>query len=309
MIEIINLTKNFYNKKQTITANDDISLRIPKGNIFGILGQNGSGKTTLINQIIGIYKIEKGDILISGKSVKSNPKIGRTLCSVQTQGQLAFGELTPRKATTLMGELRGGKPDEIAAQMDSLFQSLDLGEWADTPGNLLSGGIKRLTAFCMAVICAKGFIILDEPTNDVDPVRRKYLWNEIRRLTTKGCGVIVVTHNILELESVADRIAIIDNGKLVSEGTITDIKSKLSNQLKLNLHYDDEITVKNIPLPQWIDTSNYSEGILTVTLSPDKLESAIALGRNLVAQKLVNSYSVSDTTLEDVYIDFIEKGA
>ena len=146
-----------------------------------------------------------------------------------------------------MGELRGGKPEEIDEQIDYLFSALDILEWANTPGNLLSGGIKRLTAFCMAVICAKDFIILDEPTNDVDPVRRKRLWQEIKRMTAKGCGVIVVTHNILELESVADIVTIIDDGKLISTGTITDIKSRLSNHLKLNLHYDDEGTAEKAP--------------------------------------------------------------
>lgn len=309
MIEIVNLTKKFSNKKEEIVANENITLSIPKGKVYGILGQNGSGKTTLINQIIGLYKIEDGEIFISGKSVKEDPKAARTLCSVQTQGQLAFGELTPKKAVKLMGELRGGKPEKIAEQIDYLFSALDIMEWANTSGNLLSGGIKRLTAFCMAVICAKDFVILDEPTNDVDPVRRKYLWQEIRRLTAKGCGVIVVTHNILELESVADIVAIIDNGKLVSTGTIADIKSHLSSHLKLNLHYEDEKSAENIIIPDWSVTSSRGDGTMTVTLAPEKVDSALEWGRTLVAEKSISSYSISDTTLEDVYIDLIKKGA
>ena len=309
MIEITNLTKKFRNKKGEVVANENISLSIPKGKVYGILGQNGSGKTTLINQIIGLYKIEDGEIFISGNSVKEDPKAARTLCSVQTQGQLAFGELTPKKAVRLMGELRGGKPEEIDEQIDYLFSALDILEWANTPGKLLSGGIKRLTAFCMAVICAKDFIILDEPTNDVDPVRRKRLWQEIKRMTAKGCGVIVVTHNILELESVADIVTIIDDGKLISTGTITDIKSRLSNHLKLNLHYDDEGTAEKLRIPEWGISSSHGDGMMIITLAPEKIDSALEWGRTLVTEKSIVSYSISDTTLEDVYIDLIKKGA
>ena len=130
MIEIKNVSKTFQSKNSTIVANDNISLTINDGQIYGILGQNGSGKTTLINQIIGLYKIDEGDILISGKSIKKNPKIGRTKCSVQVQGQLSFGELTPRKIVTLMGEFKGGKENEIKEEIQRLFKALAIDEWA-----------------------------------------------------------------------------------------------------------------------------------------------------------------------------------
>ena len=96
MIEITNLTKKFRNKKGEVVANENISLSIPKGKVYGILGQNGSGKTTLINQIIGLYKIEDGEIFISGNSVKEDPKAARTLCSVQTQGSQTYGRTAGR---------------------------------------------------------------------------------------------------------------------------------------------------------------------------------------------------------------------
>lgn len=107
-------------------------------------------------------------------------------------------------------------------------------------------------------------------------------------MTAKGCGVIVVTHNILELESVADIVTIIDDGKLISTGTITDIKSRLSNHLKLNLHYDDEGTAEKLRIPEWGISSSHGDGMMIITLAPEKIDSALN-GAELSSQKNLSS--------------------
>lgn len=307
MIEIKHITKKFHNKNTFVTANSDISFTIGDGQIYGILGQNGSGKTTLISQITGLYKIEEGDILIDGKSVRKNPKLGRTACAVQVQSQLSFGELTPRKIVTLMGEFRGGKPEVVRQETERLFQALAIEEWADKAGSLLSGGVKRLTAFCMAAVCPGKYIILDEPTNDVDPVRRKYLWQEIRRLAGQGCSVVVVTHNILELENVVDTVAIINDGLLVSEGAIEEIKRHIGNELNFRLFLT--VSAATLPLPDWTTKAVCKEEILTLSISPSLITEAVSWAKALIKQELALNYSLTEATLEDAYINLIEKGA
>ncbi len=108
-------------------------------------------------------------------------------------------------------------------------------------------------------------------------------------MTAKGCGVIVVTHNILELESVADIVTIIDDGKLISTGTITDIKSRLSNHLKLNLHYDDEGTAEKLRIPEWGISSSHGDGMMIITLAPEKNRQCLGNGAELSSQKNLSS--------------------
>ena len=164
MIKIDSLTKIYDGKAGKVTANDDISMSVKQGEILGLLGHNGAGKTTLVNQLLGLVKPTSGEITILGESITEKPERGRFLCSVQPQSQLSLGELSPLKAVTIMGLMRGGNEKEVQIEAMRLFESLDIVEWINKESNQLSGGVKRLTAFCMAVIHSQQIIVLDEPT-------------------------------------------------------------------------------------------------------------------------------------------------
>ncbi|MBP1048200.1 ATP-binding cassette domain-containing protein [Enterococcus sp. BWM-S5] len=300
MIEIKNLTKTFQDKHREVIANKEINLTIKQGELFGLLGQNGSGKTTIVNQIIGLTSIDHGDIQINGSSIRESPKLGRFQCSVQVQGQLSLGWMTPRQVVTLMGELRNGSPEAVKEEVQRLFHSLDIEEYADTPGQFLSGGVKRLTSFCMAVIDSPDYIILDEPTNDVDPIRRKYLWKEIQALTKRGCAVIVVTHNVLEMEQVVDKVAIIKQGRLLCSGTTQEIKKLVPSNLQLTLVLQNNEAA--IESPIWAELTIQQEDQLVLSLTAENIGDAIAWARLLLEQKLIQNYQLSEVTLEEVYI-------
>jgi len=233
LIKIDSLTKIYDGKAGKVTANDDISMSVKQGEILGLLGHNGAGKTTLVNQLLGLVKPTSGEITILGESITEKPERGRFLCSVQPQSQLSLGELSPLKAVTIMGLMRGGNEKEVQIEAMRLFESLDIVEWINKESNQLSGGVKRLTAFCMAVIHSQQIIVLDEPTNDVDPVRRRYLWSEIKKLTNQGKGVILVTHNVAEAENVVNRVVILHNGKILTEGTSSEIRGENGKNLRL----------------------------------------------------------------------------
>ena len=140
-----------------------------------------------------------------------------------------------REAVELAGRIRGGRAGEVRQQTAALLEALELGEWQGALGQTLSGGVKRLVGFCMATVRPGRLVILDEPTNDVDPRRRRLMWEQIRALGARGCSVLLVTHNVLEAEKSVDRLAVIHKGCLVAEGTPSSLKAADRSHLRLQL--------------------------------------------------------------------------
>lgn len=300
MVDVQNVTKIYNGKNGKMIANNGISLTVGKGEIVGLLGHNGAGKTTLVNQILGLTKPTSGKITVLGESITDKPGRGRFLCSVQPQSQLSLGELSPMKAVSIMGLMRGGKEKEIHAEAMRLFEALDLVEWIHKECNQLSGGVKRLTAFCMAVINSRQIIVLDEPTNDVDPVRRRYLWSEIRKLTAQGTGLILVTHNVSEAENVVDKVAILHNGKVLKSGTSREIRGEKGDVLRFEFLPSSGFQEQN--LPNWAQDVFQVNERTAFTVPKERVAETIDWVRAQVDKGYIYDYTLSESTLEDVYV-------
>ena len=300
VLEVNEVTKIFKKHgKAKFIANDNLTFQIKEGEVFGLLGQNGAGKTTLVNQILGLYTPDSGDIHLLGESVLKSPTRSRSICSTQPQSQISLGSLTPMDAVTLMGKMRAGKNYD-PKRADKLFESLNMGEWLKKEGQRLSGGARRLTAFCMAVIVPGKLVILDEPTNDIDPVRRRYLWQVIRELTDDGTSVILVTHNVLEAEKVVDRVAIMHKGKILTQGTPREIKQGVNHQMRMEVSLANE-KVK-VEAPKWVISSFEKGTRLIYTIDSGDVSSAIEWVKTLVEGGLFIDYTLSPATIEDIYI-------
>lgn len=209
--------------------------------------------------------------------------------------------MTPKAAISIIGEMRGLDKATIKKRSDELFESLGITEWVNKPCETLSGGVQRLTSFCMAVIAPGELVILDEPTNDVDPIRRRYLWDYIGNIISDGTSIILVTHNVLEAEKVVNRVAIMDKGRFVSHGNISDIKKKVDNLLKLEMTVDKDST--DIKLPNWAVSNRRQNSKLICKLEPEHVHQSINWVSQKVSQGEIMDYSVSPTTLEDVYVE------
>ena len=208
---IDNLCKSYVKGKP---VNDHISLALGRGEIFGLLGPNGAGKTTLVSQIIGLAKPDSGRITIDDIDIIAKPDYARQACSFQAQTQVPINGLTAIQAIELVGRVRGGDTKIVRARAQELLHHLEMEEWTKKSAETFSGGMRRLVAFCMAAVEPGKIVILDEPTNDIDPLRRRLLWQEVRNLVAMGSSVLLVTHNVLEAERAVDRLAIIDKGKV-----------------------------------------------------------------------------------------------
>ncbi|TCP55921.1 ABC-2 type transport system ATP-binding protein [Tumebacillus sp. BK434] len=300
ILDVQGLTKVFRNRKSEFYANDNISFSIKAGEIYGLLGHNGAGKTTLVNQIIGSIKPSSGEVYLLGESVQKDPLRARSICSVQPQSQLPLGFMTPTQAVSTMGMMRMGKKNDVKKRMEMLFEKLDMGQWVNTEGVKLSGGIRRLTSFCMAVIQPGKLVVLDEPTNDVDPVRRRYLWDVIRDLTNDGTSVILVTHNVLEAEKAVDRVAILHQGKFLTQGTPAEVKSTVSNQLRLEIGLTHDAA--DYALPEWVQSSRVNGGRMILSIDQELATTAIEWAHQQAEHGGIIDYSLAPTTLEDVYV-------
>ena len=301
LLEVEALTKRY--KRGGTRANDGVNLTVDAGQVYGLLGHNGAGKTTLVNQIVGLIRPDSGSIRIDGRDVVADPGFARRSCSIQPQSQVPIDGLTPRQAIETLGRLRGGRPDSVRQRSARLVEALDLGEWLDVDGARLSGGVKRLVSFCMAAVEPGKVVILDEPTNDVDPIRRRLLWAQVRSLADDGAAVLLVTHNVIEAERSVDRLAILDHGRVLTEGTPAELKSGIADELRLELVLDPE--TGRIETPQFTGPHTVVGNRIVATVPARMAGEAATWARDLRRAGRIEEFSLAPATLEDAYVALV----
>ena len=288
-------------------VNDGISLEVAAGEVVGLLGQNGAGKTTLVNQVAGLVVPTSGTISVDGVDPVAEPARVRRTTAVMPQAHAPLTAVTPRQAIRVMARIRGMGKKDAAARTDELIEALDIAEWADTTGERLSGGVRRLTAFAMAAAGPARVVMLDEPTNDVDPVRRKLLWEQIRALASAGCAVLLVTHNVVEAERSVDRLVVLDAGKVLAEGTAAQLRSRAVGDLRLELTAatsPDDIP----PTPDHIPTAGptvRAQRRLVVPLDSGAASAALGWAQQLRESGVVDEFALLPMGLEDVYLELV----
>ncbi|MBL3700465.1 ABC transporter ATP-binding protein [Leucobacter luti] len=298
VLSIERLIKHY--RGRTAPANDGISLTARPGRVLGILGHNGAGKTTLVNQIVGLLKPSSGTIRVAGIDAVAHPARARELVSVQAQANVPITGLTPRTAIELVGRIRGGERGEVRRRASQLLEELDLGAWADTPAQKISGGVARLTAFCMAAVRPGALVILDEPTNDVDPARRRLLWDAIRATAEAGAGVLLVTHNVREAERAVDDLVVLDRGRVIGSGTPAQLTAHLRSQLFLEL---DGTALPR--LPDDLEAVPTGPAVATAAIPTERAAEAVAWAQAAVSRGDIERFSLTPASLEDAYLELV----
>ena len=301
VLEITGLNKSYTKNKP---VNEDISLSVHEGEIFGLLGPNGAGKTTLINQIIGLVRPDSGTITIDGIDVVSNPEFARQSCSFQAQTQVPIAGLTAVQAIELVGMIRGGKSKEIKRRTRELIAELEIEEWANKTGATFSGGVRRLVAFCMAAVQPGRVVILDEPTNDVDPLRRRLLWKRVQELSSVGSAVLLVTHNVLEAERAVDRLVIMDQARVIAGGRPAQLKGDDNEMMRMEITVEPGVDVPVIP--EYLSKTINNGNRMISLVSEEDVRNAMEWAHRLKTRDIIEEFSIGPTTLEDVYVRLIE---
>ena len=217
IIEVKHLAKKYPlpdKKSEFFYAVDGISLNIEAGEIFGILGPNGAGKTTTLEMLEGFNDIDGGSATIDGIDVASQPYKVKEIIGVQLQANEYFDNVTLNELLTLFAALYNRKVDTA-----DLLGKVNLLDKAQArPGNLSGGQQQRFSIAC-ALVNSPKVLFLDEPTTGLDPQAKHNLWDLVRELNDAGMTIVLTTHNMEEAESLCERIAIMDHGKLVAEDT------------------------------------------------------------------------------------------
>jgi ABC-2 type transport system ATP-binding protein len=301
LLEVDHLTKVY--KGGTI-ANDGVTVAIAAGEVFGLLGPNGAGKTTLVNQLVGLSTPTGGRILLDGTDVTAASARRRGACALQPQAQVPARGLTSREFVELVARLRGATRADARARTTSLFEALDLGEWADRVTDAVSGGVLRLIAFAAAVAHPASVIVLDEPTNDVDPLRRRTLWREIRAAADAGSAVLLVTHNVVEAERAVDRVALMSHAHVIASGTPAELRHSVAGHLRL------DVQVTPDRQPSRPEGSRVRVSGHQWTLEVDRADVDAAVRWALDAQAIgdIEEFSLTPATLEDAYAELMGFG-
>ncbi|PCH63065.1 MAG: ABC transporter ATP-binding protein [SAR86 cluster bacterium] len=214
IIEIDGLTKRYPlpdNKAESFLAVDNLSLSINTGEIFGILGPNGAGKTTTLEMLEGLVDIDSGSALIDGINVQTDPYAVKQIIGVQLQANEYFDNLSLRELLTLFSALYNRSSDPL-----SLLGKVDLVDKAEAKPSQLSGGQKQRFSIACALVNDPKVLFLDEPTTGLDPQAKHNLWALVKELNGAGMTIVLTTHNMEEAESLCQRIAIMDQGKIVA---------------------------------------------------------------------------------------------
>lgn len=219
LLEATHLVKRFGD----FTAVNDLTLTVKPGEVFGLLGPNGAGKTTTISMCIGLLHPTSGAIRIAGHDVGRDAQVVKRIIGYVPDEPYLYERLTAREFIHLMGELYG-MPEPLSEPVNRLLAYFDLLDAADSQIAGYSHGMKQKTALCGALIHDPSLLFLDEPTVGLDPKSARLLKDTIRSLADQGRAVLLCTHILEIAQAICDRVAIIDQGRLVAQGTLDELR-------------------------------------------------------------------------------------
>jgi ABC-2 type transport system ATP-binding protein len=223
-VEVHDLQRSF---KGGIHAVRGIDLEVAPGEVYGFLGPNGAGKSTTVRMLVTLLRPTGGRALVAGHDVASEPDAVRRRIGVALQDAALDGLMTGRELIELQATLHGIAPRDVAGRGRDLLERVGLIEAQDRRVQTYSGGMRRRLDLAMALIHAPQVLFLDEPTTGLDPVSRLTLWEEVRRLKGEGTTVFLTTQYLEEADQLADRVGIINQGRLVAEGTPRALKAQI----------------------------------------------------------------------------------
>ncbi len=235
MIETIGLRKTYRSgkgaKAKAVEAVRGVDLSVDKAEIFGFLGPNGAGKTTTLRMLSTLITPDGGQATIAGADLLKAPHDVRQRIGYVAQGGGTTDEVTAREELVLQARLYGIGKAEAQRRAVVALETFELTEYADRNCQTYSGGQRRRVDIAMGVIHEPQVLFLDEPTAGLDPQSRVRLWDEVRRLRDEGMTVFLTTHYLDEADALCDRIAIIDHGEIVAEGTPTALKHEIAGDV------------------------------------------------------------------------------
>ncbi|WP_415644879.1 ATP-binding cassette domain-containing protein [Stackebrandtia soli] len=234
MIETSGLRKTFRSKgkkKETVEAVRGVDLTVKEGEIFGFLGPNGAGKTTTLRMLSTLLEPSGGTARVAGHDLRTDPAAVRRQIGYVGQAGGTWGEVSARDELVLQGRLYEMPKSEAQARAVEVITAFDLTDFADRKSKTYSGGQRRRLDVALGTVHRPQLLFLDEPTTGLDPQSRAHMWEEVRKLRERGTSVFLTTHYLDEADALCDRLAIIDHGEIVTEGTPRELKRQIAGDI------------------------------------------------------------------------------
>ncbi|MHA2295680.1 MAG: ABC transporter ATP-binding protein [Candidatus Hodarchaeales archaeon] len=303
VIETNDLTKIYDNRAVV----DHLNIIVKKGELLSILGPNGAGKTTIIKMLTTVLKPDEGTASINEINIRSEVSAVKTLIGVVPQEHVFYEELTARENMVFFGTMHGFTKKELKEEADRILEKLGFADRNDKTKNF-SGGMKRRLNIAVALIMKPQILFLDEPTAGLDPQAKHVVWDYIKELKMDGKTIILTTHDMFEAEMLSDRVLIMDNGKVIAEGSPDALKDQYSEKNILEIIFKEKEHV--IEFKEKIESLKFLKDII---IEEEKKMNIYFDGGIINFIKILQSevfydltefesLSLRQTTLEDVFL-------
>lgn len=300
VLEINQLTKKFGD----YTAVDNLSLSVQEGEIFGFLGPNGAGKSTTIHIVASLLSATKGEIAIMGRKVAKNGKFAKQSIGFVPQDLAIYENMTAYENVHFFAGLYGLRGAELKR---SVVEALEFVGLSDRQGSFpknFSGGMKRRLNIACAIAHKPKLIIMDEPTVGIDPQSRSYILNSVRKLNRMGSTIIYTSHYMEEVEEICSRIAIVDHGKIIAEGTKAELKAIITNQKSISIavRSADDVPLEELKGIVGVSTVEVADQTIHIS-SAVEINNLNAIIQLLVASGLeIRGVEGQEPSLETVFL-------
>ncbi|SCC24974.1 ABC-2 type transport system ATP-binding protein [Fictibacillus enclensis] len=286
-------------------AVDGVDLNVRAGSIYGVLGPNGAGKTTTIRMLATLLKADAGSAKIFGYDVAKDAQIVRQLIGVTGQYASVDESLSATENLVIFSRLLGLSRAESKRKAMELLEEFGLTEAARRPLKHFSGGMRRRLDLAASLIAQPPLIFLDEPTTGLDPRTRNQMWDTIRRLVKEGSTVLLTTQYLQEADELADRIAVIDHGRVVAEGTVNDLKESIgTSSLHLSIQNEQSLSKARLIVERVLNVQSAvtAEGgkITAPMADADRVTDLLITLREAGIQ--LEELSVQKPTLDEVFL-------
>jgi ABC-2 type transport system ATP-binding protein len=292
-------------------AVDGVDLVVEAGTVYGVLGPNGAGKTTTISMLTTLLRPDGGRAEIFGHDVVKDAHIVRQLIGLTGQFASVDEKLSATENLIIFARLLGLSRADARRKSTELLEEFGLTEAASRPLAKFSGGMRRRLDLAASLIAQPPLIFLDEPTTGLDPRTRGQMWDTIRRLVATGSTVVLTTQYLDEADQLADRIAVIDRGRVVAEGTALELKASVGQaSLVLRLQPGSDLEVARATIARVLDATaivSPEAARLTVPMSdPDEVTDLLVAFRT--AGVHLSEFSVQQPTLDEVFLTLTGSG-
>lgn len=299
IVETHDLTKVFDGRK----AVNHLTLTIEEGELFGLLGPNGAGKSTTIAILSTILEPTRGTAIVGGYDIRKRAKEVRGVIGVVTQDVGLYDDLTAAENLAYFGRLHGVGGDKLRKRVDELLDLMQLGDRAKNRVKTFSGGMKHRLNLAVGLIHKPKILFLDEPTTGLDPATRLTVWELIKRFQAEGITILLTTHYMEEADYLCDRVAIMNQGKIVALDTPAALKRSIGKLevIEVKARIPKKLVTKLRKLRKVEKAEVTSEGLRLLTPAADTVLSQVA--KSLTDEGVhVDSLNIIQPTLEDVFI-------